>query len=155
MRTKSTATDYFQFGFRSVGIWNVELDVPTQRFIYGSADVTDSLSRDLKATFPGFDVERANLAARERAGREQHNTGGDTSVVGNFVRGVVNDAARVAHAARDVFGLGQPNVETVEGSPPPESKPFRTLVIVGGVVLFVFVAWQVGLFALAKKKLTA
>lgn len=154
MRTKSTATDYFQFGFRTVGIWNVELDVPSQRFLYGASDVTDNLSRDQKASFPGFDVERANLEARRESGREGEATG-DTSTVSLFVRGVVNDASRVANAARDVFGLGKPNVETTEAEPPPDAKPFRTLLIVGGVLLFVFIAWQVGLFALAKKKITA
>lgn len=152
MKTQSTSTDFFQFGFRSVGLWNVELDVDSQRFLYGDRDVTDQLSHAQRATFPGYDVERANLEARQAAGRTDNPTGG-TSTASNFLRGVGNDVARIGNAARSVFGLGKPNVDTNESQPPADAKPFRTLLIVAAVGLVVFGAWQLGAFNFIRRKL--
>lgn len=144
---------------RSLGLYLLQLDPATQRFYYGSLDVTDYLSAEQKRSFAGYDVAAANNAASD-----QHRLDaglapvalGSTSTFDLFTQGVANDADRVARAARSVFGLGEPNVDgTDTDADRAQAKPFRTLLIVGGLLALGWLAWQVGVFAAIKKKLTA
>lgn len=126
----------------------IELDPGTQQFFYGALNVTPYLSPTQMRTFPGFDVERANREASD-AGRIAR---GETPYINPstdgaltlFVQGVGNDLSKLATDTRDFIGLGPEN--TGKGSP-----LLRWALLAGAV----FLAWQLGLFAWARKKLTA
>lgn len=141
-------TDTFQFGFRTVGIWNVTFDTRRQRFFYGDADVTDLLSADQKRRFAGFDVERANReasdAARIARGEAPYPDPQPVSTFEEFIKGVGSDVAELATNTRDAIGIGAENKGN--GSP-----LLRWALGIGLIVLL----WKIGALDWVRKKLTA
>lgn len=133
---------------RVIPLADVRLDVASQRFYYGVADVTGSLSGEQKRRFPGYDVERANREASDAArigqGEQPYADPPETGVVRLWVEGMARDVVQVAEDARDFVGIGPENAGK-------RSPLFWTAVIVG----LGFLAYQIGLFAWIRKKLTA
>jgi hypothetical protein len=140
--------DTFQFGFRTVGIWNVTLDTRRQRFFYGDADVTDLLSQDQQRRFAGFDVERANRQASDSAriarGEQPYADPQPVSTFEEWIKGVGSDVAELATVTRDAIGIGAEN--RGNGSP--------LLRWALGLVLIVLL-WKIGALDWVRKKLTA
>ena len=133
---------------RTIPLADVTLDVAAQRFFYGVADVTEFLSPSQKRQFAGFDVERANReasdAGRLARGLDPVPDTGETSAVKLFVRGVADDVKTAAQQARDFAGIGPENAG--------KRSPLFWALLIGGLG---FLAWQLGLFAFIRKKLTA
>jgi hypothetical protein len=136
---------------REIPLEYVALDVASQRFFYGSFEVTDYLDASQKRQFNGYDVERANRAAsdaaRDATGLPRYADGNAFSwgyVLGDTARGIGEDVATAAQSIRDFAGIGPENAGK-------RSPLFWTAVIVG----VGFVLYQVGAFAWLKKKLTA
>lgn len=134
----------FTLGFREVGIWNVEFNPSSQRFFYGSADVSALLSREQKVAVGGasFDVEYANRqasdAARDAAGLPHHSDGQPFSwwdVAADTAGGVGSDVASASESVREVFGVGVENAG--------KFKTFLTLATVG---LLAFALWRASVF---------
>ncbi|HEY1172897.1 MAG TPA: hypothetical protein VGH19_16130 [Verrucomicrobiae bacterium] len=93
----------------------VSFDSETHRFWYGVAEVTDFLTRAQKQVFPGFNVLQENdrLADQKRidAGLPPVVVG-STSVTEMFVKGVTDDVAGAATAARN-FVTGEDDPESM------------------------------------------
>ena len=134
---------------RVIPLEYLDLDRATQRFHYGSLDVTPYMTRAEKvaAGRGAFDVERANReasdAARDAAGVPRVPEG-EQSAVTLFLDGVGNDLTKLATDTRDLIGIGQEN----KGN----GSPLLRWLLVAGVGL---VLWKIGVFDWVKKKLTA
>ena len=127
----------------------LDFDRATQRFFYGSLDVTPYMTRAEKvaAGRGAFDVERSNReasdAARDAAGVPRVPEG-EQSPVTLFRDGVGNDLSKLATDTRDLIGIGQEN----KGN----GSPLLRYVL---AALVLFVVWKVGVLDWVKKKLTA
>lgn len=134
---------------RTIRLDLVELEPASQRFFYGSLDVTPYLTRAQKVAVGGaaFDVERANReasdASRDSAGLPRVPEG-EQSAVTLFLDGVGNDLSKLATDTRDLIGIGEENAG--KGSP---------LLRYGLAALLLLVLWKVGVLDWLKKKLTA
>lgn len=133
---------------RVIPLADVRLDVPSQRFYYGIANVTDSLSGEQKRTFPGYDIERANReasdAARIASGEAPYADPSTAGTLTLFVDGVGDDLSTAAQDVRDFVGIGRENAGR-------RSPLFWTVLLVG----LGYLAHQLGVFAWIRKKLTA
>ncbi|MEQ2008315.1 MAG: hypothetical protein ABMA26_16130 [Limisphaerales bacterium] len=134
---------------RQIPLYNVSFDPLSQRFFYGSFDVTGYMTRSQKVEVGGlsFDVERANReasdAARDAAGLPRVPEG-ETSTFTIFREGVADDVSALATGIRDFAGIGPENAG--------KRSPLFWLVVLGGLG---FLAYQLGVFAWVKKKLSA
>ena len=135
---------------RTIRIELFEFDRATQRFYYGTLDVTPYLTRAQMLTVAGdaFDVERANReasdAARDAAGQPRVPDNLPTTPARLFLGGVGDDLAKLATDTRDLIGIGPENAG--KGSP---------LLRYGLAALLLLAVWKVGLFDWVKKKLLA
>lgn len=136
--------DTFTFGFRQVGLWNVVFDPSSQRFFYGSADVTDNLTRAQQVTVAGsaLDVEAANRrasdTARDNAGLPRHSDGAAFSwwdVAGDTVGGIGDDLASAADSVREVAGVGVEN-----------AGRFKLYLSLAAIGVILFGLWKAGIF---------
>ena len=134
---------------RVIRLEHLEFDRATQRFYYGTLDVTPYLTRAQMLTVAGdaFDVERANReasdAARDAAGLPRV-PDGEPNTLTLFLDGVGNDLSKLATDTRDLIGLGEENAG--KGSP---------LLRYALAALVLIIVWKVGVFDWLKKKLTA
>ena len=98
---------------RTIPLADVTLDVATQRFYYGPANVTNFVSPSQKRQFAGFDVERANREASDAARLARGlDPVPDPSTAGTltlFVEGVGDDVKTAAQQVRDFAGIGPEN----------------------------------------------
>lgn len=128
----------------------LDFDSASQRFYYGTLDVTPYMTRAQMVAAGGlaFDVERANRAAsdaaRDAAGLPRVPDTGETSTLVLFGQGVAADVTSLATGIRDFAGIGPENAG--------KRSPLFWLVVLGGAG---FLAYQLGVFAWLKKKLTA
>lgn len=136
---------------RVIPLADVRLDVASQAFYYGVANVTDFLSGEQKRRFPGFDVERANREASDTAriinGEEPYADPPATSfltVLEATADGIGADVATAAQGVRDFAGIGPENAGK-------RSPLFWTALAVG----VGFLAYQLGVFAWIRKRLGA
>lgn len=134
---------------RVIPLEYLDLDSATQRFYYGTLDVTPYLTRAQRVEAGGmaFDVERANREASDTA-RDAADLPrvpeGEQSAVTLFLDGVGNDLAKLATDTRDTIGLGPENAG--------KGSPLLRWLLVAGVALLL---WKIGAFDWVKKKLTA
>lgn len=134
---------------RFVPLYNLDFDPATQQFFYGTFNVTSYLTRAQKEAVagPAFDVERAN---REASDAKRDALGlprvpdADASAFSLFVDGVSADVASLATGIRDFAGIGPENAG--------KRSPLFWFVVLGGAG---FLAYQLGLFAWVKKKISA
>ncbi len=136
---------------RVIPLSDVRMEPDSQRFYYGVADVTAFLSAAQKRRFPGYDVERANReasdAARIRNGLDPYDdppVATFYTVLEDTAAGIGADVATAAKGVRDFAGIGPENAGK-------RSPIFWTLLIAG----LGFLAYQLGVFAWVRKKLSA
>lgn len=144
---------------RQIALYNVAFDADAQRFYYGSLDVTPYMTRAqmVEVGGMGFDVEAANRAAsdaaRDAAGLPRvPDTGNgqsflDTPVLQTLLgtaQGVGEDISGIATGIRNFAGIGPENAG--------KRSPLFWVLVIGGLG---FIAYQIGLFAWVKNKLTS
>ena len=135
---------------RVIRLEHIEFDRATQRFYYGTLDVTPYLTRAQMLATAGdaFDVERANREASDAArigrGEAPYADPPSTSTLGLWVDNVSADVATAAQGVRDFVGIGPENAGK-------RSPLFWTALVLGAG----FLAYQLGLFVWIRKKLTA
>lgn len=136
---------------RVIPLADVRLDVPSQRFYYGPANVTDFLSGEQKRSFPGYDVARANREASDAArianGLDPYDDPPATTfytVLEDTAAGIGADVATTAQGVRDFAGIGPENAGR-------RSPLFWTAILAG----LGFLAYQIGVFAWIRKRLGA